>query len=111
MTKLILMFSLMFAGSAHAANLFSSSAKLTWKSGEEFVKTFNLEGSRHSKSFCSLCSSAMPNLQMQGKLLVVPAGSLDTDLAIRPTAHLFNLSKAKWDTDLENIKKFEGFPN
>ncbi|XSZ47553.1 GFA family protein [Francisella noatunensis] len=28
-------------GSAHAANLFSSNAKLNWQSGQEFVKNIN----------------------------------------------------------------------
>jgi hypothetical protein len=38
-------------GSAHAANLFSTTAKLTWLSGETKVKSFNLVGTRHSRSF------------------------------------------------------------
>src|SRR6185503_422406 len=33
-------------GSAHAANLFSSSAKIRWLSGQEKVKTFRVPGTR-----------------------------------------------------------------
>lgn len=98
-------------GSAHAANLFSSQAKLTWLTGEKMVKTFNLPSTRHTKSFCSQCSSALPNLQMEGKLLVVPAGSLDTEVTTKPTAHIFVSSQASWEKDLENVKKFEKFPS
>ena len=47
-------------GSAHGANLFSSNAKLKWKSGQDLVKNFKLTGTRHTKSFCSECGSAMP---------------------------------------------------
>ncbi len=97
-------------GSAHAANLFSSTARITWLSGEGLVKTFNLQNSRHIKSFCSICGSAMPNLQMEGSLLVVPAGSLDKDFSMRPTAHIFSSSKAKWDVDLDKVDKFEKLP-
>lgn len=84
-------------GSAHAANLFSSSATLRWLSGENLVKIFDFQGSGHIKSFCSECGSALPpNLQMGGKLLVVPAGSLDSELSLRPNAHIFNSDKASW---------------
>ena len=97
-------------GSAHAANIFSNSATLTWLSGEELVNTYKLQNSRHTKSFCSNCGSAMPYLLMEGKLLVVPAGSLDESFSMRPTAHIFNSSKAEWDIDLEKINTFEKLP-
>ena len=52
----------------------------------------------------------MPNLQMDGKLLVVPAGCLDTPLKKRPNAHIFISNKASWDDSLEDIKRFNRFP-
>ncbi len=64
-------------GSAHAANLFSSTATLRWLSGEDLIKTFNFNNTGHIKSFCAECGSALPNIQMDGTLLVLPAGSLD----------------------------------
>lgn len=97
-------------GSAHAANLFSSTAKLTWLSGETLVRTFNFRGEGHIKSFCVHCGSALPNLQMEGKLLVVPAGSLDTEVHLRPTGHIFTDRKANWDENLEEVRKFPGLP-
>ncbi len=97
-------------GSAHAANLFSSTATLKWLTGEDKVKLFTLPGTRHSKAFCPTCGSALPSLQMHGRLLVVPAGSLNGPLAIRPTSHLFMASKADWDAGLENVPKAERFP-
>lgn len=97
-------------GSAHAANLFSTSAKLNWIQGEADVKNFTLPSTRHSKSFCKQCGSALPGYQMDGKLLVVPAGSLDSQISLRPTAHLFDSSKAAWDQDLSSIKKFSRLP-
>ncbi len=97
-------------GSAHASNLFSGSAKLNWISGQDNVTVFNLVPTRHMKSFCKTCGSGMPNLQMEGKLLVVPAGSLDTKVDIKPTAHIFYASKANWETELDKITKFEKLP-
>lgn len=97
-------------GSAHAANLFSSSARLHWISGEDNVRTFDLPSTRHSKSFCASCGSALPKLQMNGTVLVVPAGSLDCDVTIRPTAHIFVASKANWDDALERVPMIEKLP-
>lgn len=96
-------------GSAHAASLFSQSAKLTWKSGSDAVTSFTLPDTRHSKSFCKLCGSALPNTQVAG-LLVVPAGCLDTETSMAPTAQIFSSSKASWWHGLEQVAKFEGLP-
>ncbi len=98
-------------GSAHGSNLFSTSAKLQWLTGVTKVTSFNLPETRHVKSFCQDCGSALPNVQMDGKLLVVPAGSLDTDPAIKPNAHIFCASKAVWENGLESLTKFEKFPS
>lgn|SRR5690554_5741959 len=83
-------------GSAHAANLFSRSARLVWLAGEEAVASYTLPGTRHQKCFCRTCGSAVPNTHIPG-LLVVPAGCLDSELSRVPTAHLFTSSRAAWD--------------
>lgn len=97
-------------GSAHAANLFSPSAKLTWVVGSDCVATFTLPGTLHKKSFCKLCGSALPSSHNADQV-VVPAGCLDTEIPILPTAHIFTSSKAVWDTGLEAVPKYEKLPN
>ena len=47
---------------------------------------------------------------MNGALLKVPAGSLDTDVHIRPDAHIFFASKASWDEGLEKVPKVAKLP-
>ena len=96
-------------GSAHAANLFSSTAILRWVSGADNVRRFDLPGTRHSRSFCRTCGSALPNVPINGPL-VVPAGSLDSPLDATPDAHLFISSRAGWDHELERAPMFERFP-
>lgn len=96
-------------GSAHAANLFSQSAQLNWQVGEEAVTSFTLPDSRHSKSFCKHCGSALPNTQNE-RLLVVPAGCLDRPVAIAPTAHIFTKSKAEWEDTMAAAPEFTGLP-
>ncbi|MEJ2789405.1 MULTISPECIES: GFA family protein [unclassified Pseudoxanthomonas] len=95
-------------GSAHAANLFSSVAKLEWLSGGENVQTYNLPSTRHTRCFCSVCGSAMPHVGHE--FVVVPAGCLDTDLTMTPDAHIFSGSKAAWDKNLASIQEFDTFP-
>ncbi|MBN2647748.1 MAG: GFA family protein [Thiotrichales bacterium] len=96
-------------GLAHAANLFSQSAQLVWLAGADAVTTFTLLNTRHSKSFCKFCGSALPNTEVSG-LLVVPAGCLDTRVSIAPTAHIFTSCKAAWDERLEEVPTFEALP-
>lgn len=96
-------------GSAHAANLFSQSARLIWLSGADAATSFTLPGTRHSKSFCKLCGSALPGTQIPG-LLVVPAGCLDTRIDMVPTAHIFSSGKAAWNAAPGDVPEFDGFP-
>lgn len=97
-------------GSAHAANLFSTTALLKWLSGESNIKVYNLPTTNHVKSFCSNCGSALPIVQMDGQLLAVPAGSMDTKISNKPNAHIFVASKANWDHDLEQVPMLSGLP-
>lgn len=95
-------------GSAHAANLFASSATLDWLSGAERVKTYAVPGTRHRKSFCGECGAAVPRVE-PGGALVVPAGSLDDPIAHRPDAHIFCADRAAWDERLEEVPRREAF--
>ena len=97
-------------GSAHAANLFSTTAAIVWLSGEDCIKTYRVPATRHEKSFCTECGSALPRVQSGGALLVVPAGSLDTAIGIRPNAHICFESRAQWDTCLEDVPRIDGLP-
>jgi hypothetical protein len=97
-------------GSAHAANLFASGAKLTWLSGQDKVQCFTLPSTHHRKCFCSVCGSAMPSLRMQGAMVVVPAGSLDSGVSQKPDAHIFVASRADWDNALNEIPLIDRLP-
>jgi hypothetical protein len=44
-------------------------------------------------------------------LLKVPAGSLDTDVPIRPDAHIFVSSRANWDEALEKVPRVDRLPS
>lgn len=97
-------------GSAHAANLFAQAAKLTFLSGEDHVRVFDLPETRHGKAFCATCGSALPRLQGDGTSLLVPAGSLDTPVDIAPNAHILWADRANWDDGLANVVRLDGLP-
>lgn len=96
------------SGSAHSANLFSRNGQLTWTRGKEEYRVYDLEGTRFKRAFCETCGSALPNQHKVG--WVVPAGSLDTELHIKPSGHIFTGSRANWDYELEKAPGFETFP-
>lgn len=98
------------SGSAHGANLFAANAAITWRAGEDKVTSFALVGTRHARSFCATCGAALPSVQMNGQLLVVPAGSLDTPLTMRPDAHINVASRADWDCALQDAPSFDDLP-
>ncbi|WP_439182367.1 GFA family protein [Carboxylicivirga taeanensis] len=97
-------------GSAHGANLFSNAGQLQWLKGEHEVRRYQPPRSRHVKAFCKNCGAALPNLQMDGKVLVVPAGSLDTALTKRPDGHIFAAHKAEWEESLEKVPYYPILP-
>lgn len=96
-------------GSAHASNLFAEEADLRWLSGEDQVRVFSVEGTRHSRSFCATCGSPLP-LTLPGGRVKVPAGSLESSVEMRPAAHIFIGSRADWDSQLEGVPCFENGP-
>ncbi|MEM8695456.1 MAG: GFA family protein [Pseudomonadota bacterium] len=93
-----------------AANLFASNATITWLSGQASVKTFVVPDTRHRRCFCTRCGDAVPSVQMDGALLVVPAGSLDSPLGIRLDAHICVASSAEWNHQLEEVPGIDALP-
>ncbi|MCB1704297.1 MAG: GFA family protein [Halioglobus sp.] len=98
------------SGSAHAANLFTHKSALTWLSGQDKVTDFLLKDSRHTKSFCSICGSAMPIVEADNDMCIVPAGCLDDEVPVKPEAHIFTASQAGWEKELATTKRFPELP-
>jgi len=97
-------------GSAHGANLFASQARLTWARGQAHIRNYALSGTRHARSFCGTCGSALPMTQFDGALIVVPAGSLDTPAEIKPTARICMSDAAPWAEHLDAVPGLPGLP-
>jgi hypothetical protein len=82
---------------AHATNLFCKPDQFRWLRGESLVTEYKVPDARfHTIAFCSHCGGKVPRRSVERGIVVIPAGSLDTDPGIRPQAHIFVADKATW---------------
>ncbi len=66
-------------GTGHSTNIAANPESIRWLSGYESITRFELPGSeRFGKWFCSHCGGPLPRVTQDGKMFVIPAGSLDT---------------------------------
>ncbi len=100
-----------FTGSAHAANIIISPEQFKWLTGKEHVGRFEHEDARHfATSFCKNCGSSLPWLGKTKKAVVIPAGTLDTNIEAKPSQNIFWGSKAQWYIDASELVKHEKLP-
>ena len=98
-------------GSAHASNLFVTPEQICWLSGKDFVASYRPENTKYfATSFCRQCGSSLPWLSKNGKVVIVPAGSLDGDPEIRPKQNIFCASKAEWYVNPSDLPQFDELP-
>lgn len=62
-----------------------------------------------TRAFCATCGSVVPMI-VDGRRAVIPAGCLDDDPGIRPTAHIFVASKASWHPIADNLPRHDAYP-
>jgi len=100
-----------FTGSAHAANLFTRKEHLEWVRGADAVQTYKLDATPgFATAFCSRCGSSLPNMSSTGKFWVVPAGTLDTDPALKPRRSIYWESRAPWFVETGELPHHSALP-
>lgn len=98
-------------GSAHSASLFVGVEQFEWISGEELVKRYELPSAKYfCTGFCSVCGSRMPWLSRNGRFVLVPAGTLDSDPGVRPEQNIYWSSKATWYLPVDELDTFDEKP-
>lgn len=98
-------------GSAHAANIFLAPDAIRWLSGAEQIQRFELPSARSwAKQFCKVCGSAVPYVNRAGNFLVVPAGSLNDALPLRPDDRIFCADRSDWVDSIPTLPEFAGLP-
>jgi len=95
-------------GSVHGANIFFNNASLVWEKGQDKFACFTLEGTRKQRAFCTICGSPLP--RQEATWIILPAGTLDVDSAVEPTAHVYYASRSSWEDKLKDLKRFDELP-
>jgi hypothetical protein len=96
---------------AHATNVFYKLDQFRWVRGAALVTEFKVTDARfHAVAFCSRCGGKVPRPSAERGVVVVPAGSLDTDPGMRAQAHIFVADKAPWFDITGPLPQFAGMP-
>ncbi len=84
-------------GAAHGTNIFYKVPQFRWIRGAALVAEFKLPEARfYTVAFCRHCAGALPRVALDRGMVVIPAGSLDTDPPLRSQRHIFTNYKAAW---------------
>jgi len=98
-------------GTGHATNLMMMHAKLVFTSGESLVKEFKVpDAKRFARQFCEQCGSPLPRYVPEAGFVIIPAGSLDDSVPIKPQARIFWDSRADWSCDGDSLPRFAEYP-
>ncbi len=98
-------------GTGHASNVLVQNGILRWLAGEDLLRMFKVpEAKRFTRQFCSRCGGAVPRVVAELGGVVVPAGSVDGDIPIRPQARIFWDSRAPWSCGGDDIPVYPEYP-
>ncbi len=96
-------------GTAFATGVFAPAANLRLLCGRERIVRYESTPGNF-RPFCSSCGSVVVSLEPWNGLIVMPAGSFDDDLGVRPIAHIFVASKAPWYEITGAVPQFDAYP-
>lgn len=98
-------------GTGHASNLIVRPSSVSWPSGEDLIRDYKVpEAERFMNRFCSKCGSRLPRVAPDGSIGVIPAGSLDDDIDLRPDARIFEASRMSWSCDDTGLPGYDTYP-
>lgn len=96
-------------GSAFAANGIVAANEFSPLSGADALTAYeSLPGQR--KYFCKLCGSPiMSKSEKRPGQVRVRLGTIESDIAERPMAHIFATSKANWEDICGDLPQYESY--
>lgn len=98
-------------GTGHASNLMVKTNAVDWIKGESLLGYYKVpEAERFYSQFCKQCGSPLPKLVPQRSMVVIPAGSLDSEPDIEPEARIFWDSRADWSCEAGGLPVFSEYP-
>lgn len=98
-----------FHGAAFATFGSARQDEFRWLAGGEEVKSYRA-GNGTRRLFCPHCGSSLAFISPahEGTRIEVALGTLDTDIAQRPDAHIFVGAKANWVTLCDGLPRYSG---
>ncbi|MDH3630664.1 MAG: GFA family protein [Gammaproteobacteria bacterium] len=97
-----------FHGAAFATLAEARRANFRWIAGEELLKGYTADNGT-TRSFCSNCGSSLmfasPNADPD--LVEISLGCFDDEVPVRPDAHIYVASGAKWAHPEDNLPQYE----
>ncbi len=98
-------------GAGHASNIFVSGGTLQWTGDTSLIASYKLpEAKRFARTFCKTCGGPLPKEIPEMELVMIPAGTLDTEPNIAPQARIFQDSKSDWSCGGDEIPCFSAYP-
>ncbi len=101
------------SGSGHASNIrVSPQNSICWVEGEALLSQYKVpEAERFFNHFCTRCGSSMPREVPELDAVIIPAGTLDTDVPIAPEARIFWESRADWSCSEGGLPVYAEYPS
>ncbi|MEJ0068577.1 MAG: GFA family protein [Pseudomonadota bacterium] len=92
------------SGGAFSVNAYVLPDAFRWTRGENAVIRYDLAEARSfSSSFCGKCGSPVPHSTRSGREIIIPAGSLDDEPQVVPSANVHWGSRAGWSLQSSEI--------
>lgn len=99
------------SGSAFLAGVYVRTRDFHLLSGKDLISTYEAPILRNPPpyrvSFCSRCSSPVPNPDPNSESCEIPAGLLDADPSLKPDKHIFVEHKAPWFEIADNLPQYD----
>ena len=99
------------SGTGHASNIILKPEAMEWSQGEDLLNSYAVpDAERFRTVFCTTCGSPLPRVAPDLSIAVIPAGSLDSQPAISPSARIFWESRESWSCDSGEIPTWDEYP-
>ena len=97
-----------FHGAAFATLGEAKSDKFRWTKGEELLVSYKAPNGTVRK-FCKVCGSSMTFAPSNdsGELIEFALGTLDSEIDLRPDAHIYVGSKANWFEVSDDLPQYK----
>jgi hypothetical protein len=97
-----------FHGAAYATIAEARSVHFRWTRGEKWLKTYTADNGTR-RMFCSNCGSSLTfaSPSADPDLVEIALGCFDDEVPVKPDAHIYVASGAKWAEPADNLPQYE----